>query len=135
MHAEPMSAADAKPHVARARRQLERVQVAASDPADAEEAVTWAFYAYENCVVALAEMHDRKWKKNHREKAELARHLYADGLVSRDVGDTLEELNRLRMDVAYDEPGPELQETDLEALADDLEGFMDEIALLVDPDD
>ena len=63
MRAEPMSAADAEPHIARARRQLERVQVAASDPADAEEAVTWAFYAYENCVVALAELHDRKWKK------------------------------------------------------------------------
>ena len=114
---------------------MERVRVAAWDPADAEEAVTWAFYAYENCVVPLAEMHDRKWKKNHREKAELARHLYADGLVARDVGDTLEELNRLRMDVAYDEPGPELQETDLEALASDLEGFVDEIAMLVDPDD
>ena len=85
--------------------------------------------------MALAEMHDRKWKKNHREKAELARQLHSDGLVSRDVGDTLEELNRLRMDVAYDEPGPELQETDLEALAGDLEAFIEEIALLVDPDD
>ena len=74
-------------------------------------------------------------EEDHREKAELARQLCADGLVSRDVGDTLEELNRLRMDVAYDEPGPELQETDIEALAGDLEGFMDEIALLVDPDD
>ena len=130
-----MGIAEAEPHIARARRQLERVQVAAWDPADGEEAVTWAFYAYENCVVALAEMHDRKWKKNHREKAELARRLYADGLVSRDVGDTLVELNRLRMDVAYDEPGPELQETDLEALAGDLEGFLNEIASLVDRDD
>ncbi|MCY4376108.1 MAG: hypothetical protein OXC31_20325, partial [Spirochaetaceae bacterium] len=70
-----MGVAEAKPHIVRARRQLERVQVAAWDPVDAEEAVTWAFYAYENCVVALAEMHDRKWKKNHREKAELARRL------------------------------------------------------------
>ena len=130
-----MGVAEAVPHIARAQRQLERVQVAAWDPPDAEQAVTWAFYAYENCVVALAELHDRKWKKNHREKAELARHLYADGLVSRDVGDTLEELNRLRMDVAYDEPGPELQETDLEALADGLETFLNEIASLVDPDE
>ena len=85
--------------------------------------------------MALAEIHDRKWKKNHREKAELARRLYTDGLVSRDVGDTLEELNRLRMDVAYEEPGPELQETDLEALAVELEAFLNEIASLVDPDD
>ncbi|MCY4376109.1 MAG: hypothetical protein OXC31_20330 [Spirochaetaceae bacterium] len=56
-------------------------------------------------------------------------------MVSRDVRDTLEELNRLRMDVAYDEPGPELQETDLDALEVDLEGFIDEIASLMDPDD
>ena len=130
-----MGVAEAEPHIARARRQLERVRVAAWDPPDAEEAVTWAFYAFENCVVALAEIHDRKWKKNHREKAELARRLYTDGLVSRDVGDTLEELNRLRMDVAYEEPGPELQETDLEALAVELEAFLNEIAALVDPDD
>ena len=130
-----MGIAEAEPHIARARRQLERVRVAAWDPPDAEEAVTWAFYAFENCVVALAEIHDRKWKKNHREKAELARRLYTDGLVSRDVGDTLEELNRLRMDVAYEEPGPELQETDLEALAVELEAFLNEIAALVDPDD
>ena len=130
-----MGVAEAEPHIARARRQLERVRVAAWDPPDAEEAVTWAFYAFENCVVALAEIHDRKWKKNHREKAELARRLYTDGLVSRDVGDTLEELNRLRMDVAYEEPGPELQETDLEALAVELEAFLNEIASLVDPND
>ena len=130
-----MGVAEAEPHIARARRQMERVRVAAWDPPDAEEAVTWAFYAFENCVVALAEIHDRKWKKNHREKAELARRLYTDGLVSRDVGDTLEELNRLRMDVAYEEPGPELQETDLEALAVELEAFLNEIAALVDPDD
>ena len=130
-----MGVAEAEPHVARARRQLERVQAAAWDPADAEGAVTWAFYAYENCIVALAEMHDLEWKRNHREKAELARRLYANGLVSRDVGDTLEELNGLRMDVAYDEPGPDLQETDLEALAVDLERFIDEIASLVNPDD
>ena len=120
--------------------QLERVQVAAWEP-DAEQAVTWAFYAYENCIVALAELHAWRWKKNHREKAEMARRLHADGLVSRDVGDTLEELNRLRMDVAYDEPGPELRDTDLEALAGalDLEEFVDEVGDAIDahvgPDD
>ena len=69
----------------------------------------------------------------------MARSLHADGLVSRDVGDMLEELNRLRMDVAYDEPGPELRDTDLEGLAGDLEEFMDEIDDAIDahagPDD
>ncbi|MCY4074826.1 MAG: hypothetical protein OXH04_05290 [Acidobacteria bacterium] len=134
-----MGVAEAQPHIVRARRQLERVQVAAWEPPDAEQAVTWAFYAYENCIVALAELHALRWKKNHREKAEMARRLHADGLVSRDVGDTLEELNRLRMDVAYDEPGPELRDTDLEVLAGDLEAFVDEIGDAIDahagPDD
>lgn len=35
-----------------ARSQLERVQVASWSPPDPVEAVTWAFYAYENAVVA-----------------------------------------------------------------------------------
>ena len=99
---------EARQHIARARRQLERVQVAAWDRDDPEEAVTWAFYAYENCVAALAERFGRKWTRNHREKADLARKLHAEGLISRDIGDELEELNGLRKDVAYGEPGPEL---------------------------
>ena len=106
--------------------QLERVQSAALDR-DPEAAVMWAFYAYENCVTALAELHDRRWTTNHVQKAQLARGLFGDGLVSRDVGDELSMLNTLRKDVAYDEPGPELHEVDLEGLADDLEQLMNEI--------
>ena len=45
---------EARQHINRARRQLEKVQAASWGP-DPEDAVTWAFYAYENCVVALAE--------------------------------------------------------------------------------
>ena len=122
-----MAIDEARQHIARARRQLEIVQVAAYDPDDPEEAVTWAFYAYENCVAALAERFGRKWTRNHREKADLARWLHTEGLISRDIGDELEELNSLRKDVAYDEPGPELGERDLEDLANELEEFIDEI--------
>ena len=122
-----MAIDEARQHIARARRQLERVQVAAWDPDDPEEAVTWAFYAYENCVAALAERFGRKWTKNHREKADLARWLHTEGLISRDIGDELEELNSLRKDVAYDEPRPELQERDLEDLAIELKEFIDEV--------
>ena len=39
----------------RAQSQLERVQTAWFDPPDPVEAVTFAFYAYENAVVAVAE--------------------------------------------------------------------------------
>ncbi len=122
-----MGAEEARRHLARAKRHLERVQAASWEATDPEAAVTWAFYAYENCVAALAERYGRKWTKNHREKAELARQLCADGLISNDIGDELEELNGLRKDVAYDGPGLELREKDLEDLAYDLEHFVDEV--------
>ena len=126
-----MGVGEARQHIARAKRQLERVSTAAWEP-DPEEAVTWAFYAYENCVAALAERFGRRWTKNHREKAELARRLHADGLVSRDVGGELEELNALRKDVAYGEPGPELADRDIEDLACELEEFIEEVASRVE---
>ncbi len=123
-----MSLELARQFLARARSQLERVRLAAEGYApDPESAVMWAFYAYENSVVTLAELHGRAWAQNHYAKARLARELYAEQLVSRDIGDELEELNRLRKDVAYGEPGAELEERDLGRLAFELEGFIDEI--------
>ena len=122
-----MSVEEAKKHIARAKKQLEKVQTAWWDPQDAEQAVTWAFYAYENCVTALAERYGYQWAPNHRKKAELARTLHDDGLISRDVGDDLEELNRLRKDVAYGEPGYDLSAVDLEELVSELEAFVDEV--------
>lgn len=121
-----MSLKFARGRIASAKRQLERVQSAesASDP---ENAVMWAFYSYENCVTALAEAYGLTWTRNHREKAQLARQLYTDGNISRDVGDHLEELNRLRKDVAYELPGLELEDLDLEDLASQLEEFIVEI--------
>ena len=126
-----MGIEEARKRIAKARRQLERVEGAAFDM-DYEGAVIWAFYSYENCVTALAERYGHKWTKNHREKAELASRLHAEGLISRDIGDELQELNRLRKDVAYDEPGPELQERDLEDLAYQLHDFIEETASRID---
>ena len=117
-----MNIDEASQRITLARRQLERVQ-AAEFGDDPESAVMWGFYAYENCVTALAAWYGYRRTQNHREKAELARRLYQDRHVSRDVGDELEELNRLRKDVAYDEPGPELVEKDLYDLAYQLEEF------------
>ena len=121
-----MAVDEARKRIGRAKRQLDRVQSAAwvSDP---EYAVTWAFYAYENCVTALAEFHELTWARNHPRKAQLARRLHSDGLISRDIGDELEKLNGLRKDVAYEEPGPELREVDLEELAGELEEFITEL--------
>ena len=109
-----------------AKKQMEKVRNAAWEP-DPENAVMWAFYAYENYVVAVAELHGLRWYPNHRQKSDLARDLYSDGLVSRDVGDELEELNALRKDVAYGEPGEELLDKDLEDLSTELEEFIDDI--------
>ena len=50
---------------------------AAWDPQDSEEAVTWAFYAYENCVAALAEATETTWKKTHWNEAAIARLMVA----------------------------------------------------------
>ena len=122
-----MSIDEAKKHVARAKKQLEKVQTASWEPQDPEQAVTWAFYAYENCVTALAERYEYQWTPNHYKKAELARTLHDRGFISRDIGDDLEELNSLRKDVAYGEPGYDLLTVDLEELATELEQFVDEV--------
>lgn len=128
-----MSVEQAGQCLARAKKQLEKVQLAVGvETPDPEDAVMWAFYSYENCVTALAEMHGRTWRKTHPDKVGLARTFYAEQLISRDIGDELEELNRLRKDVAYDEPGRELDDRDLEDLASELEEFIAEVEARLD---
>lgn len=126
-----MGLREARAALRRAQSQLERVQVAWLDPPDHVEAVTFAFYAYENAIVAVAEAKGIKWTKNHAEKARLAGRLFSDGILSTDVEDRLIALNTLRKDVAYGEPGPELQEMDLEELAVELEQFLEEVEEIV----
>ena len=128
-----MGLAEARDKTAVARVQLERVQNSSHEESyDAQNAVMWAFYAYENCVVALAELHGRTWTRNHYEKAELARRLHADGLISRDIGDELEKLNTLRKGVAYDLPDPGLDELDIDDLANELKALIDEIEVSIE---
>ena len=128
-----MGIEEAESHLDRAKVHLERVQDEVYDiEGDREAAVTWAFYAYENCVSALAEALGRSWTHNHVQKAELARTFHREQLVSMDVGDLLEELNRLRKDVEYGEPGSDLTEMDLEDLSSGLETFINEVESCVD---
>lgn len=126
-----MTEKKAQHHLNLAKKQLERVQTASWDPQDAEEAVTWAFYAYENAVVAAAEAKGLVWEKKHPSKVAVAGKLCAKGILSSDVGPTIERLNELRKDVQYGEPGPELQDEDLEDLATDLENIVDEVEAIV----
>ena len=127
-----MGILEARAALKRAQSQLERVQTAWIDPPDPVEAVTFAFYAYENGVVAVAEAKKIRWTKNHYEKADLAARLFRDGILSRDVEDRLTQLNTVRKDVAYGEPGPELEQMDLEDLAIELEQFLDEVERIID---
>lgn len=126
-----MGAREAQKALERAKAQLDRVRAACLQPPDAVEAVTFAFYAYENAVVAVAETRRLSWTKKHAEKARLAGRLAKQGIVSTDVEQRLKYLNDLRKDVAYGEPGPELERLDLEDLAIDLEEFVEEVERLV----
>ncbi|MHB0886116.1 MAG: hypothetical protein ACYC6I_11740 [Bacillota bacterium] len=98
---------------------------------DAEAAVTWAFYTYENCIAAVAEKLGVKWKRTHVSKVEVAKRLHAQGILSVDVGAKLEELNVLRKCVQYGEPTGELKELNLEELSSDLERFVDEVEAVI----
>ncbi len=123
-----MGRLEAQAALDRARKHWERVSDAAFPPGDHEEAVTWAFYAYENCVVAAAEALGLPWRRVHYDKVAVARQLYVNEHVHRDIGDELERLNELRKDVQYGLPGLDLLDVDLENLAADLEAFIDEVA-------
>lgn len=123
---EQMGVVEGRERLAIAKRQLEKVQSAAWGE-EYEEAVMWAFYAYENCVTAVAALHDMKWPHIHSQKAQLAQQLHLEGFVSIDISDELRRLNDLRKAVAYEQPDPELLEVDLDILAQELEEFIDEI--------
>lgn len=122
-----MSLQEAGKHLKIAREHLGRAATAWYDPPDHAECVTWAFYGYENAVVAAAEAASIPWQRTHPSKVQVARELHQKGIVKEDIGDKLEELNALRKDVQYDEPGPELMKVDLEDLVRDLEEYCDEV--------
>jgi len=126
-----MSLKGARSKLELARNQLQRVHDAV-EMEDPEEAVTWAFYAYENAVVAAAEREQLPWKKTHISKQDVAEKLHRRSVLSRDISDTLHDLNELRKDVAYGETGADLEALDLEDLEAELEHFIDEVAAFVE---
>jgi len=126
-----MNLEEAREHLDLARAQWDKASVAWWPPTDAPSCVTNAFYAYENLVVAVAAAHGRKWEKSHYKKAELATALFSDKILSVDVSNTILELNNLRKDVSYGEPGDELADADLESIVSDLETFIEEVEGIV----
>lgn len=126
-----MSIEEAQKKLELAKKQLERVQVASWEPEDHEEAINWAFYAYENGVVAAAEAAGIPWKRTHVSKAEVARELVEKNFLSSDVSGEIPRLNELRKEVQYGEPSEEMKNEDLEDLAGALEEFINEVEGLV----
>jgi uncharacterized protein YutE (UPF0331/DUF86 family) len=126
-----MSLRAAREHLNRATKQWERAASDAWEPADPASCVTNAFYAYENVIVAVAEAKSLAWAKNHYKKAELAKELAQEKVLSKDLSDRLLRLNDLRKDVSYGEPGMELSDEDLESIVSELEGTIGEVEGIV----
>jgi len=122
---------ESRTHLARARDQWDRAVADSWEPADPAECVTKCFYAYENAVVAAATAIGTAWTKKHHEKAALARKLFEQKVLKADVSERLVELNELRKDVSYGDPGEQLLGVNLEDLVSDLERFLDEVDELV----
>src|SRR5262245_20510384 len=103
-----MNLTNARKHLNLARKQWDKAATDSWEPEEPESCVTNVFYAYENVVVALAEALGLEWKKNHYNKADIAAQLAKDGKLSKNISQLLMQLNALRKDVSYGEPGEDL---------------------------
>ena len=99
---------------------------------EAADCVTKCFYSYENAVSAVGVFLGLQLPANHYEKARFARQFAEEGKLRTDVHDRLLDLNELRKNASYGEPGPELAKVDLEDLVSDLETFLEEVEGLID---
>ena len=122
---------EANAHLARARNQWNGAAVDSWSPQEPADCVTKCFYSYENALVAAATALGTAWTKKHYEKADLAKRLFEQNKLKTDIGDVLVNLNELRKDISYGEPGDELSQVDLEDLVSELERFLDEVSELV----
>ena len=122
---------DARKHLGRAQKQWDQAAVDSWEPTEPAECVTKCFYAYENALVAAATALGARWTKNHHEKANLARKLFDENKLKTDVSDLLRDLNDLRKDVSYGEPGKDLADMNLEEIVSNLETFLGEVDDLI----
>ena len=113
------------------KKQLHKASVHSWEPSDPAQCVTMAFYSYENAVVAAATAMGYEWQATHPSKVNVAKRLAKEGKVKVDIGERLTDLNRLRKDVSYGEPGDELSDIDLEDVVGELEEFINEVGDLL----
>jgi hypothetical protein len=69
---------------------------------DQTAAVTWLFAALEMAIVAIAEIHGIKIRRQHRKKAAAAAQLHRSGVLRRDFSQLLDLLNQARQAVVYE---------------------------------
>lgn len=112
--------------------QLDEAQSAWWEPAEPAKCITNTFYAYENAVTVAMLVAGRRRTRKHYEKAEIAKKLVEGKILATDVSDRLINLNEVRKDVQYGEPGFEMRQMDLEDLVAQLESFMEEVRALLD---
>lgn len=115
-----------------AKRHLERVQEAWTDPTDWDDLSLYGFYCLEAAVEAAALHFGLSTSKKHWEKVDLANHLHKkEGLP--DIGDVLNDLNDARKAAAYgDMDRPDL---DAEEIASQIEVYVDAVAAIITPGD
>jgi hypothetical protein len=123
---------EARQRLKTAREQLEQAVVHSWDPVEPAECVTKCFYGFENALTAAATALGEKWTTKHYEKAKLAKQLVTQRKLTTDISDRLTELNDLRKDVQYGDPGAPLLEADLEEIVTELESYLEEVEALID---
>lgn len=109
------------------RPEREHLETARDDLSGAREkdAINALFYAAEAAIVALAEAHDIDTQKRHYLKAGAATELHKRGVLDRDLGALLRDLNQARKDVWYEGDDPQLDQ-DLDEIADEIESLIDD---------
>lgn len=115
-----------------AKEQWQQAAVHSWEPAEPAECVTKCFYAFENALTAAVLAVGKKATTKHYEKANLAASLVKKGVLKTDVSGRLTELNDLRKDVQYGEPGQALANADLEDILSELEAFVEEVEAIVE---
>jgi len=115
-----------------AKRHLERVLAAWTEPTDWDDLSLYGFYCLEAAVEAAVLHFGLRTSKKHWEKVDLAEDLHKKrGLP--DIGDLLRDLNDARKAAAYgDMDRPDL---DAEDIASQIEEYVDAVAAVIAPEE
>ena len=115
-----------------AKRHLDRVLGAWTEPTDWDDLSLYGFYCLEAAVEAAALHFGLRASKKHWEKVDLAEDLH-DKKGLPEIGDLLRDLNEARKATAYgDTDRPEL---DAEDIASQIEAYVNAVAVFIEPEE